>query len=240
MSEDFEQLENGDENLLSEDVNFNFDDILGNENSEISMSDNDDDLNDVSAFDGLFASDGELNDFVSDSVDNELAENHDVENEPGVDIFEEEQDYFDEKTENSEVPETEIQMPAEDVFTGEQVVSNENFQAAEDARLGFLRWYDGESNEPQFEVSKDSGAANLSGSEDCNIIHINIGSDAYGWLVVFENGIVMSVNDVREYQLRNGALPYASGAITYGSVRINFDNIEKIKIYESVRYFTYA
>lgn len=105
---------------------------------------------------------------------------------------------------------------------------------------GYVRWYSGSSDEPAYEIDKHSVSAVLSGDETCKAIHVNVGYDTYGWVAEFADGTVMNLHDVREYQLRNGVLPAADGAIVYGAARTEFHNIEKIKIYESVRYFTYS
>ena len=104
----------------------------------------------------------------------------------------------------------------------------------------FVHWYSGNSSEPLFEITKDTESSIITGSDECRLIHINVGYDTYGWLVEFDNGIYMSLSDVKEYQLRNGALPSSGGAITYGSNRYEFSGIERIVIYESIRYFSYG
>lgn len=104
----------------------------------------------------------------------------------------------------------------------------------------FVRWYAGTSAEPVFEVDRNSPSTMVQGNDDHKIIHINAGYDTYGWQVRFDNGVIMSLRDVREYQLRHGSIPANSGSIVYGDMQINFAAIEKITIYESVRYFTYA
>lgn len=104
----------------------------------------------------------------------------------------------------------------------------------------FVRWYAGTSVEPVFEVDKNSLSAVLQGDAECKVIHVNVGYDTYGWQVHFAGGVIMSLRDVREYQLRHGHLPADSGSIMYGDAQIEFSAIEKITIYESVRYFTYA
>lgn len=105
---------------------------------------------------------------------------------------------------------------------------------------GFVRWYAGTSAEPVFEVDRNSPSTMVQGDDDHKIIHVNAGYDTYGWQVRFDNGVIMSLRDVREYQLRHGSIPANSGSIVYGDMQINFAAIEKITIYESVRYFTYA
>ena len=104
---------------------------------------------------------------------------------------------------------------------------------------GYARWYSGNYDDQAFEVDKQSVSGVLDGDDEHKVIHVNVGYDTYGWLVEFTNDVVMNLRDVREYQLKNGALPAKDGAIVYGDMRIEFHHIEKITLYESVRYFTY-
>ncbi len=104
----------------------------------------------------------------------------------------------------------------------------------------FVHWYSGNSSEPLFEITKDTESSIITGSDECRLIHINVGYDTYGWLVEFDNGVYMSLPDVKIYQLRNGALPSQNGVITYGANRFEFSGIERIVVYESVRYFSYG
>lgn len=104
----------------------------------------------------------------------------------------------------------------------------------------FVKWYSGSVHDEMFEISKNELPPEIEGNTDNNIIHINAGYDTYGWLAEFDNGLVMSLEDVRKYQIRNGALPAASGVIRYGANQCRFSNIERILIYQSVRYFSYG
>ncbi|MBE6452594.1 MAG: hypothetical protein E7012_03800 [Alphaproteobacteria bacterium] len=119
--------------------------------------------------------------------------------------------------------------------------SNHLYVPQESGReVNFINWYSGASDEAIFEVSKTSESGLLEGDDEWKIIHVNVGYDTYGWNVEFDSGTVMNLSDVREYQLRNGSLPSANGRIIYGATVIDFRNIEKITIYQSVRYFTYG
>ena len=95
------------------------------------------------------------------------------------------------------------------------------------------------ADDKAFEVDKQSVSGVLDGDNEHKVIHVNVGYDTYGWQVEFANGTVMNLRDVREYQLKNGRLPAGDGAIVYGDERVEFHHIEKITLYESVRYFTY-
>lgn len=105
---------------------------------------------------------------------------------------------------------------------------------------GFAHWFSGNRDDGAFELDRNSLPAFLQGDAEHRVLHVNVGYDTYGWVVQFDNGICMNLRDVREYQLRNGSLPSANGKITYGEMQTEFSAIEKITIYESVRYFTYA
>ncbi|MBS4773284.1 MAG: hypothetical protein KHX55_03285 [Proteobacteria bacterium] len=108
------------------------------------------------------------------------------------------------------------------------------------AEPNFVKWFSGSVHDEMFEISKNELPAAIDGSAENNIIHVNAGYDTYGWLVEFDGGPVMSLDDVRKYQIRNGALPADSGVIRYGANQCRFSNIERILIYQSVRYFSYG
>ena len=68
---------------------------------------------------------------------------------------------------------------------------------------------------------------------------MKIGKSAYGWSVRFDNGLVMSMADIREYQLRNGKLPQPDGIIAYGNKQLLFRGCARIVIYQEAEYFSY-
>lgn len=80
----------------------------------------------------------------------------------------------------------------------------------------------------------------LTGDDKVNAIQINAGESDYGWSVVFDNGIVMGISDVRRYQLQFGALPSANGVIAYGQQKMGFNRIKKIVLYQTPKYFRYT
>ncbi|MBE6443647.1 MAG: hypothetical protein E7020_03145 [Alphaproteobacteria bacterium] len=106
--------------------------------------------------------------------------------------------------------------------------------------LGYLKWYSGLSSDKVFEFGRDSDSATFNATDDCKTIHVNVGYDTYGWEVQFSDGIVMNLRDVREYQIRNGCLPNSEGRIVYGQVALMFSGVERILVYERVRYFSYG
>lgn len=115
-----------------------------------------------------------------------------------------------------------------------------NGGAAAESNANFVKWYSGSVHDEMFEISKNDLPETISGDATRRIIHVNAGYDSYGWLAEFDNGLTMSLEDVRKYQIRNGALPSSSGAIRYGQNRCAFSGIERILIYRSVRYFSYG
>lgn len=104
----------------------------------------------------------------------------------------------------------------------------------------YVKWYSGTSYDEFFEVSKQSPSTTLMGDAYRHSIHVNVGYDTYGWQASFNDGTIMNLRDVREYQLRNGKLPSEQGVIVYGANRTEFSSIDRIVIYESVEYFSYG
>lgn len=155
-------------------------------------------------------------------------------------------------TENlSEVDEN-IEVERQEIFTQnnpkieEDIVSlvleeeNQQMQPLKNGKIGFLKWYSGELNDKFFEIDKNFEPSNFEADEECKNIHVNAGYDTYGWQVQFADGVVMNLRDVREYQIRNGHLPSADGRIIYGQKTLSFSGVERIVVYESVKYFSYG
>ena len=142
-------------------------------------------------------------------------------------------------------PVSEEEKPA---FDEEAVLENRDsfseytpISAVESSKdIGYLQWYSGSSEDEMFEIDKNfvSGRFDAEGAK--KTIHVNVGYDTYGWNVQFADGAFMSLHDVREYQLRHGKLPYSSGKIIYGKQFFDFSGIERIVVYESVKYFSYG
>ena len=110
----------------------------------------------------------------------------------------------------------------------------------EKERAKAARWYSGSSDDKCFEFDAKSQVSEFKGTEECKIIHVNVGISHYGWNITFNNGLFMSFRDLLEYQTRYGRLPDNSGVITHGQQTLKFANIEKIIIYEAAQYFTYG
>ncbi len=117
---------------------------------------------------------------------------------------------------------------------------DDNISSSENSNANFLRWYSGTLHDEMFEISKNDMPEAIVGTDEKQIIHINVGYETYGWLVEFSNDIMMSLEDVRRYQIKNGSLPGSDGVIRYGQKRCTFSGISRILIYESVRYFSYG
>lgn len=251
MSKDFEQMDLDEKDLLSDAADLNLDDFLDSETADISLNSKDDNSEQDDNFADLFNSDNNLDEILSEEVEeagfddmqpvveDEISD--DNVGQTDAEVISDAKANVEDTDDNTEV----IDDNLSDVNENVEHEQNTDVEATDNAysyrqQNAYVLWYDGESTEPQYEIDKNSESKTLIGTDDCKNIHINIGFDAYGWLVRFANGVIMSVDDVREYQLRNGVLPDSAGAITYATMQIEFQNIEKIKVYESVRYFTYA
>ena len=125
----------------------------------------------------------------------------------------------------------------------DRISSADNYPVSameESGQIGFLRWYSGSSGDQMFEIARGFESGSFNADEECKTLHVNVGYDTYGWEVQFSDGVVMNLRDVREYQIRNGRLPSAEGRIIYGQSTLMFSGIERIVVYESVKYFSYG
>lgn len=115
-------------------------------------------------------------------------------------------------------------------------------KSAEDRGLeeDIQKWISGNINDNMYRFDANSNSDEFIGSEENNIIHINAGYSTYGWNVVFENGIRMSLADVKEYQSRHAKLPSPSGMVIRGAKTLTFSNVEKILVYQPAQYFGYG
>ena len=117
---------------------------------------------------------------------------------------------------------------------------NQQESSAESKKIGFLKWYSGELKDKCFEIDKNFESSTFEADEECKTLHINVGYDTYGWQVQFADGMLMNLQDVREYQIRNGRLPSFDGRVVYGQRTLVFSGVERIVVYESVKYFSYG
>lgn len=152
----------------------------------------------------------------------------------------------------ADLPQTEIFFaePAAGIISGPGAVAFVNglrclqwsFTEAENyekEQLRCLKFYSGSLGDKYFELSGNSPAAEFAGNEEINSIHVNCGASTYGWNVSFENGVAMSLRDLREYQVRYGKMPDNAGIISCGELHVPFNNIVRIVVYESAQYFSY-
>ena len=101
-----------------------------------------------------------------------------------------------------------------------------------------LRWYSGKLDDKTYELSIDNMPEFLDTDKTIRVIHVSVASP-YGWNVFFDNGIFMNLQDLQIYQTRHGKMPYSSGKIVYGNKTTQFENINRIVVYELPRYFSY-
>lgn len=187
----------------------------------------------------------------AENADTAVPAGADTVNGEAAEVFSEEK-YNAESYEADDVEMPESHIIAADVVSDEHWEQNDTSaeelaavsETAGDEQNGqlanHLKWYSGSSTDKFFEISKQSESEQLAGTSDVKAIHVNVGYDTYGWLVEFSNGKIMSLRDVREFQIRNGHLPDSTGVIVYGNQRFEFSAIERILIYESVQYFSYG
>lgn len=104
----------------------------------------------------------------------------------------------------------------------------------------FLKWYSGKSDNDYIEFSTEYESGEIEGTEECKALNVKVGNSYYGWNVKFDNGLTMSLRDVRDYQLYYGKLPDSGGIISFGELTLTFKNIERIVSYESPEYYSYG
>lgn len=101
-----------------------------------------------------------------------------------------------------------------------------------------ISWYSGEFRDKTYEISNESMPEFLDADNKIKVLHITVDS-GYGWNVFFDNGVFMNIRDLKEYQERNGKLPFVSGKIIYGNRTSSFEKIERIVVYEKPKYYSY-
>lgn len=177
----------------------------------------------------------EINEDISAYPEESYDEISATEDAPGFEDMEKTDEQWEDNSES--VAEVIAEPAASDVQITD---SGNDLEALEKILQNNLRWYSGSVNEPRFEISTVSQSQDIVGTEECDIIHINVGMDTYGWNVLFENGVLMSLRDLRTYQSKFGQLPDAKGSILYGDLEVTFNQISKIVVYESAQYFSYG
>ena len=117
--------------------------------------------------------------------------------------------------------------------------SSSSQQQLEEASL-FVRQYSGHLDDSYFVVSAKNLPEEFVGAPSQNSIQINVGTSDYGWSVLFANGILMGIADVRMFQLKHGKLPATGGMLMYGTKKMKFSEVERIVLYQSPQYFSYV
>ena len=104
----------------------------------------------------------------------------------------------------------------------------------------FLKWYSGSLSDEYIEFSTEYESGEIEGTEECKALNIKVGNSYYGWNVKFDNGISMSLRDVRDYQLYYGRLPASGGVVSFGDLTLIFKNIERIVSSQTPEYYSYG
>ena len=104
----------------------------------------------------------------------------------------------------------------------------------------FLKWYSGSLSDEYVEFSTEYESGEIEGTKDCKALNIKVGNSYYGWNVKFDNGISMSLRDVKDYQLYYGRLPASGGVISFGDLTLTFKNIERIVSSQTPEYYSYG
>ncbi|MBP3345506.1 MAG: hypothetical protein J6L86_00550 [Alphaproteobacteria bacterium] len=122
---------------------------------------------------------------------------------------------------------------AETVYPEHPVISEKELNR-------FLKWYSGSLSDEYVEFSTEYESGEIEGTEDCKALNVKVGNSYYGWNVKFDNGINMSLRDVRDYQLYYGRLPASGGVISFGDLTLTFKNIERIVSSQTPEYYSYG
>ena len=89
-----------------------------------------------------------------------------------------------------------------------------------------------------FYFSANDENAEFIGTPLRSVIRIET-SSTYGWNVNFENGLIMSLSDVKEFQSRHGRLPDTAGIISHGDKTLKFTGTTEILVYEPPSYSSF-
>lgn len=102
-----------------------------------------------------------------------------------------------------------------------------------------LNWYSGTLKDKTYEISPEKMPEFLDTDKTIRVLHVTVDS-TYGWNVFFDNGVFMSLRDLKEYQERHGEILCQDGKIIYGSKTTSFERILRVVVYERPRYFSYV
>ncbi len=101
-------------------------------------------------------------------------------------------------------------------------------------------WYSVSKDTKMFEFSVKSEEKEFSGNDEIDTIHVNTGNNTYGWNIAFDNGLNMSLEDVKIYQSKHKKLPYDSGVLSRGKTELKFSNTKRIISYTKTQYTSYG
>lgn len=132
----------------------------------------------------------------------------------------------------------ESEKNVDDLPTEEDVLRSAPVASGFGKEQEIMNWYSGSLQDKTYKVSNTDIPEFLDGDNSIRAIHVSVDSP-YGWNVFFDNGMFMSLRDVKEYQERHGELPCQDGKIIYGDKSCSFERILKIVVYEQPRYFSY-
>lgn len=261
IDEVLQDTNTGNENVnISDDEDimkdFNFDDITEkNDSVEDILYNNSENEDQIGAFD-IDNQNTALteNDNFHEAFSGEQSDNYGIDEAGEQNITSENSDSFSEDTKNS----FDLSSP-DNNYNFDESTQNYNYEGAvdvpadntiknmndgtsirENSNIASLRLYDGSKTDKMYQIDKNFTSDGFTGNQEMDTIHVNVGYDTYGWNVEFANGVSMSIRDVKEYQIRNNALPFNSGNISYGQEVLSFKNVKRIVVYESVKYFAYG
>ena len=109
-----------------------------------------------------------------------------------------------------------------------------------EAEKHYVQKYSGDLNTSYFVVSAQNFPVEFVAQGETKSLQINVGTSDYGWGVLFSNGILMGIADVRAYQLRHGKLPSSNGVLFYGTRKMSITDVERIVLYQTPQYFSYV
>ena len=101
-----------------------------------------------------------------------------------------------------------------------------------------MNWYSGSLKDKTYNISFDDMPEFLDSDKTIRVIHVSVYSP-YGWNVFFDNGVFMSLRDLKEYQERHGEMPCQEGKIICGNKTCTFERILRVIVYEQPRFFSY-
>ena len=118
-------------------------------------------------------------------------------------------------------------------------INEEDFSGNDSERQQeIMNWYSGSLKDKTYKISVDNMPEFLDSDKTIRVIHVDV-SSPYGWNVFFDNGVFMSLRDLKEYQERHGEMPCQDGKIIYGSKTCSFERILRVIVYEQPRYCSY-